>query len=248
MSSLRNAAYRRNHPERPQPLARGKLGLLEKHKDYVARARDRHKKEDTIKKLKEKARLKNEDEFYYSMSRSKTSDGVHILQRDDKLPEATIRLIKNQHLNYINLREGINRRKLENLKDSVQVTSSLRGVPVPADDGAGDPEKGNPRHMIFLDSDVDTEDSPDDGADSLPQKGVRGAGKLADERILKIYDKGFLKDKDELYKRLELERKLKEVQTEYQLRKNLNANGSRIIIGKDQRGLNAYKWRQCRKR
>jgi len=49
MSSLQNAIKRRTHKERAQPAARSKFGLLEKHKDYVERARDFHKKENTIK-------------------------------------------------------------------------------------------------------------------------------------------------------------------------------------------------------
>ena len=49
MSSLQNAIKRRTHKERAQPAARAKFGLLEKHKDYVERAKDFHRKENTIK-------------------------------------------------------------------------------------------------------------------------------------------------------------------------------------------------------
>jgi hypothetical protein len=49
MSSLKNAISRRTHKERAQPAARKKFGLLEKHKDYVVRAKDFHRKEKTIK-------------------------------------------------------------------------------------------------------------------------------------------------------------------------------------------------------
>lgn len=58
--------------ERSQPLHRQKLGLLEKHADYVKRARDFHSKEDRIQKLREKASMRNKDEFYFGMIRSKT--------------------------------------------------------------------------------------------------------------------------------------------------------------------------------
>ncbi|KDO50883.1 hypothetical protein CISIN_1g030475mg [Citrus sinensis] len=49
MSSRRNAIPRRAHKERAQPQSRKKFGLLEKHKDYVVRAKAYRKKEETIR-------------------------------------------------------------------------------------------------------------------------------------------------------------------------------------------------------
>jgi U3 small nucleolar RNA-associated protein 11 len=70
--ALRNVIHRRNHKERSQLSHRKHLGLLEKHKDYVQRAADHHSKRDRIKRLREKAALKNKDEFYFGMVNSKT--------------------------------------------------------------------------------------------------------------------------------------------------------------------------------
>jgi U3 small nucleolar RNA-associated protein 11 len=63
---------KKQHRERSQPIKRAKLGLLEKHADYIKRARDFHSKEDRIKKLREKAASKNKDEFYFAMINSST--------------------------------------------------------------------------------------------------------------------------------------------------------------------------------
>ena len=71
MSSLKNLVKTRTYRERSQPKARAKLGMLEKHKDYKLRAVDFHRKEDALKKMKEKAALKNPDEFYFNMVRTK---------------------------------------------------------------------------------------------------------------------------------------------------------------------------------
>ena len=81
MSSFRNAEKQRSsgreHKERAQLKSRQKLGLLEKHKDYVLRARDYHRKQRRINALKEKAAFRNPDEFYFGMVNAQTEGGIH---------------------------------------------------------------------------------------------------------------------------------------------------------------------------
>ena len=63
----------RAHRERAQPAAREKLGLLEKKKDYLLRAKDFHRKEKRLKAMRAKAAMKNPDEFYFGMINATTS-------------------------------------------------------------------------------------------------------------------------------------------------------------------------------
>jgi U3 small nucleolar RNA-associated protein 11 len=63
---------KRQKRERGQLVHRKKLGILEKHKDYVLRARDYHSKESRLKKLQKKASERNKDEFYFGMINQKT--------------------------------------------------------------------------------------------------------------------------------------------------------------------------------
>lgn len=63
---------KKQHRERSQPAHRAKLGLLEKHSDYVKRARDFHSKKDRLSKLQSIAANKNKDEFYFGMVKGKT--------------------------------------------------------------------------------------------------------------------------------------------------------------------------------
>lgn len=72
MSSLRNSLHRKNHKERSQLSHRTRLGFLEKHKDYVLRARDYHSKQERITRLRQKAADRNKDEFYFGMTRERT--------------------------------------------------------------------------------------------------------------------------------------------------------------------------------
>ncbi|EST06657.1 Small-subunit processome, Utp11 [Kalmanozyma brasiliensis GHG001] len=101
-SSLRNAVHRRNHKERSQPVGRSKLGLLEKHKDYVLRAKDHHRKAAQIKRLTEKAAMRNKDEFYFGMINSSTKKGVHQHARPgDSLDNDVVALLRTQDVGYV---------------------------------------------------------------------------------------------------------------------------------------------------
>lgn len=124
--------------ERSQPANRSKLGLLEKHKDYVQRARDFHSKEDRIQRLREKASLRNKDEFYFGMIRSNTKvsvtvprcprtcahtvrlpsqKGVHVQSRgNEPLPTDLVKALKTQDATYIRMQatmeQGVRRTRL----------------------------------------------------------------------------------------------------------------------------------------
>ena len=50
-----------------------RLGILEKKKDFQRRAKHLHKKKDLINTLKEKAFLRNPEEFAYGMIKGKTN-------------------------------------------------------------------------------------------------------------------------------------------------------------------------------
>lgn len=116
MSSLRNALPRRAHKERAQPHSRKKFGLLEKHKDYVERARAFHQKEQALQKLKEKAAFRNPDEFYFKMIKSKTVGGVHKVEGEaNKYTKEELMLMKTQDIGYILQKLQTEKKKIEKL-------------------------------------------------------------------------------------------------------------------------------------
>lgn len=105
---MRNAVQRRVHRERGQIEERKKWGLLEKHKDYSARARDYNAKKAKLKALRQKVLEKNPDEFYFGMmsrtgpSSGKGQTGTVAGDRGNKvLSQDTVRLLKTQDLAYI---------------------------------------------------------------------------------------------------------------------------------------------------
>jgi U3 small nucleolar RNA-associated protein 11 len=81
-STFKNRIPKRKYRERAQPEARAHLGTLEKRKDYKARAQNYHRKEDMINQLKQKAGLKNEDEFYFQMAKGKRNQEGKFVQED----------------------------------------------------------------------------------------------------------------------------------------------------------------------
>lgn len=136
--ALRNVVHRRNHKERSQPAHRGKLGLLEKHKDYVQRARDHHSKQDRLKRLQQKAALRNPDEFNFGMIKAAASGdplgrkrGQHIERRRDEesspLPNDLVAILKSQDVGYIRNVKRAEEKRIKALKE--QILSSLALLP-----------------------------------------------------------------------------------------------------------------------
>ncbi|KAG7452384.1 small-subunit processome [Guyanagaster necrorhizus] len=116
-SSLRNSIHRRNHKERSQLAHRAKLGILEKHADYVKRARDYHSKQDKLNRLRQKAAERNKDEFYFSMTREKTKGGVHVKERGNvALPIDMVKVLKTQDENYIRTMRAAGLKKIDKMK------------------------------------------------------------------------------------------------------------------------------------
>ncbi|KAI0068179.1 small-subunit processome [Artomyces pyxidatus] len=126
MSSLRNSLHRRNHKERSQLAHRTRLGVLEKHKDYVLRARDYHSKQDRITRLRQKAADRNKDEFYFSMNKQRTEGGVHIQDRGNVgLPVDMVKILKSQDENYIRTIRTASLKKIEKLKGQLSTLADL---------------------------------------------------------------------------------------------------------------------------
>ncbi|KAG9249341.1 putative U3 small nucleolar RNA-associated protein 11 [Calycina marina] len=127
MSSMRNAIQRRNHRERGQPEERAKWGLLEKHKDYSARARDFNVKKAKLKALKQKAAEKNPDEFYHGMlstsgpaARGKNRTGTINGDRGNQvLSTEAVRLFKTQDLGYVRTARNVAAKEVEALEKKV---------------------------------------------------------------------------------------------------------------------------------
>ncbi|KAM0749418.1 small-subunit processome [Meredithblackwellia eburnea MCA 4105] len=128
MKTLKLDQQKRQHRERAQPLHRQRLGLLEKHQDYVKRARDFHSKEDRLQRLREKAAGRNKDEFYFGMIRSRTNKGVHIQSRGNEggLDQELVKVLKTQDAGYIRTLRAIEQKKVDRLQQQIDTLISVQ--------------------------------------------------------------------------------------------------------------------------
>ncbi|XP_005098547.1 probable U3 small nucleolar RNA-associated protein 11 [Aplysia californica] len=145
MSSWKKNKVQKVHRERPQPAERAHLGMLERKKDYRERAKDFHKKEDTIKKLKRKAEDRNPDEFYFNMTRTKKTDGEH-QRRESAEPVVTEdqkKLMASQDKRYVLFRLSKELKKIEKLKNTLHMIDSS--------------QKKN-KHTVFVETEKEAEE------------------------------------------------------------------------------------------
>ncbi|KAJ7193388.1 u3 small nucleolar RNA-associated protein 11 [Mycena pura] len=123
---LRNSLHRRNHKERSQLAHRARLGILEKHADYVKRARDYHTKQDRLTRLKQKVAERNKDEFYFAMARQSTKGGVHVADRGNvALPQDIVKVLKTQDENYVRTMRAAGLKKIDKLKAQLMTMADL---------------------------------------------------------------------------------------------------------------------------
>ncbi|KRX02490.1 hypothetical protein PPERSA_11830 [Pseudocohnilembus persalinus] len=121
-TTFKNIAPKRKYRERAQLESRNGLGLLEKKKDYKQRAVHYHKKEDKMNKLRLKAALKNPDEYYHKMKKSRqTKDGnIQYIDEDSEDENFDVKeykkILKTQSQNLVKLQKYKDQNKLNNLK------------------------------------------------------------------------------------------------------------------------------------
>ena len=148
------------HKERSQPQSRQKLGILEKKKDYKQRADDYHRKEDRIRTMKQKASMRNPDEFYFGMHRSKIQDGKHVTDDDYRqLDPELVRVMKSQDLSYVRMQRQKDMRRAEKLQASLQLLDEGAAAANANANATGTSKTSKQRkHTVFVDTRKEAEE------------------------------------------------------------------------------------------
>lgn len=119
LKNLKKYIPKRKYRERSQLESRKNKGFLEKKQDYKVRADDYHRKESRVKKLKESARLKNPDEFYFQMTNSKVIEGENysLPLKEEDLGKSQL---KHQKLvNLVNYRKSLHENATRKAKEDL---------------------------------------------------------------------------------------------------------------------------------
>jgi len=118
LKNLKKYIPKRKYRERSQLESRKKLGLLEKKQDYKIRSDNFHEKEARFKKLKELARTKNPEEFYFNMVNSKIVDNEHVTFNDGST-------IGKRLANTDKLRNLVNYKKSVQMREKEKILANL---------------------------------------------------------------------------------------------------------------------------
>ncbi|XP_032670178.1 probable U3 small nucleolar RNA-associated protein 11 [Odontomachus brunneus] len=252
MSSWKKAGKvgQKTHRERHQPEARRHLGLLEKKKDYVARAKDFQEKQATIKLLRKRALNKNPDEFHFHMINSKLENGVHKEKKQAEHTPEQIKLMETQDIKYIAYRKHLESRKINKLQSELHMIDTAN-------------ETKN-QHIFFVDNNeemknfdlakkLDTHPALLSRRINRPRMSQLSKMKLPelDEKAMaKLQQKNHM-SYTELAKRLDRERELTIVQQKLEMRtalKDQKITKPKCIKPGTKVSAPIYKWKYERKR
>eukprot|EP00928_Gymnodinium_smaydae_P071701 TRINITY_DN55207_c0_g1_i1.p1 TRINITY_DN55207_c0_g1~~TRINITY_DN55207_c0_g1_i1.p1 ORF type:complete len:278 (-),score=64.33 TRINITY_DN55207_c0_g1_i1:85-858(-) len=251
--NLKHVVHKRVHLERPQPVKRRKLGYLEKHKDYVRRAKDFHRKEDQIQKLQRKAYFKNEDEFTFAMQSHKQEKGK-MEKKNQHLTLEELKLVDSQDKRYVAMREQADRKSAQRRAEALHFLDAERPnkhvLFVDEDDDAGAAAAGARKRRKLKDFDVAAH------FDTHPALLKRKANRLRLDQLQtasfadsQAVEQGTRAAYRELLQRQERSKKLGRVREELEQRQHLREKGRRMKIA-DAKGDRPaeYKWFAERKR
>jgi U3 small nucleolar RNA-associated protein 11 len=263
--NLRHVVHKRVHLERAQPAARKKFGHLEKHKDYVKRAKDFHRKEDTIKKLQRKAYFKNEDEFAHGMlthAKGQSKKDKSLKKKATHLSSDELLLLDAQDGRYVGMREQVDKKAIAKRIERLHFLDADR------------PNK----HVLFVDDDeLAAAPASSSGAPGAARSGAKRKlssfnvaahldthesllGRKANRPRLEQLEKAAFADPvdksretkeayRELFHRQERAKKLRRVREALELRTDLRGKGKRIMTkAGDKDSCATYRWHYDRKK
>ncbi|XP_020291572.1 probable U3 small nucleolar RNA-associated protein 11 [Pseudomyrmex gracilis] len=253
MSSWKKAAKasQKTHRERHQPEARKHLGLLQKKKDYIARARDFQEKQATVKLLRKRALNKNPDEFHFHMINSQLIDGIHREKdKEDQHTPEQIKLMETQDLNYIIYKRNIETKKIEKLQSRLHMIDVANETPN--------------RHIFFVDGDKEIKNfNPATRLNTHPALLSRRINQPTlsaiknmklpelDEKTIRKIEQAKHTAYKELEKRINRERELMIIQQKLEIRKALKdktVTKPKLIKQGSKDSAPIYKWKYERKR
>lgn len=245
---MRKVTPRPEHKERSQPAHRKRFGLLEKHKDYVVRAKNYHFKEKRLQALKEKAEFRNPDEFYFKMLNSKTKNGVHKANKNNGPLAETVKILKTQDLGYVTMKATAEVKKVDKLSQNLHFV------------GMQKPKS----HIVFVDDEeeaeqfdaaahFDTEPELVDRHFNRPRKDVLAGQKIISHQPLKRdlnrVEKEKAKSYLELNERLDREGQLKTWMRDMEMNAQIMGKGKKKKMKSAKGGRPAvFKWDTARKK
>lgn len=245
--------HSREHRERAQPANRARLGLLEKKKDYVLRARDFQSKKKRLHAMKVKAAYKNSDEFYFGMIKSRVDKATGKVRQEaehEKLSGEVIKLMKSQDLKHIQEMIRTNEAKLENFKAEHAIVIGKRF----------NTKNVKGKHVKFIEDDEELADMilDTENAETVDEKGRSEKDSESDNKKDSEKDSDHIPDLTpasaedqivlEYQARLDRIKTLKIAEKKLLQEKLAVAKGRKRKIGEDQNGIPIYKFDQERKK
>lgn len=247
MAKLVHNVQKKQHRERSQTQDRARLGLLEKKKDYRLRAADFHKKQAALKLLKQKAAAHNPDEYYHAMTRKRTDDrGIIVTERGNQaLSNDQVKLLKSQDANYIRTMRLNEMMKIKKQKDSLDF--GALGKHTVFVDSAEEQRNFKPEEYFQTDASMVNRRENRLRINQLENSEKLIKQQFGDQNARDELDKAKLNEYKLLKSRLERETKLREVEAEMELTRELMKKGNKKKLT-DNEGNVTFKWKTQRKR